>query len=92
MQHPKSSSVENSNDLVRLRVDDDDLVTNQDKLISPPMWLNLYELRRHRIEVNVIGHPATNRDREVDVRYRLHTPVDSHKSCSTWRRFRDTER
>ena len=57
---------------MRLRVDDDDLVTNQDKLISPPMWLNLHELRRHRIEVNVIRHPATNRDREVDVRFRLH--------------------
>jgi hypothetical protein len=54
----KSSSVENSNDLARLRVDDDDLVINQDKLISPPMWLNLHEFRRHRIEVNVVRHPT----------------------------------
>ena len=71
MQHPRSSRIENSNDLVRLRVDDDDLVGDQEELISPPMRLNLHELRRDRIEVNIVRYPAADRNREVDVRCRL---------------------
>jgi hypothetical protein len=66
------SNVEDCHDLERPRVDHDDLVADEEVLISTPAGIDLHEFAKHRIEMNGAWHPGADRDREVDVRRRLH--------------------
>jgi len=68
----RTSGVEDRHDLMRPRVDDDDLVADEEVVISTPTRIEKHDLFRHRIEMNRAGNPAADGNREVDVRHRLH--------------------
>src|SRR5580692_9992608 len=61
------SSVENRHDLERAGIDHDDLVPDEDELISAPIRINGYDLRRQRMERHFVRNAGADCDREVDV-------------------------
>lgn len=52
---------ENGDDLVRARVDDEDLVADQDIVVTAPLGIDHKHLHRQRIEVHAVRNTGADR-------------------------------
>src|SRR4249919_4364435 len=62
---------EDGDDLVRARIDDEELVTDQDVVVASPLGIDYEHFRRQRIETHALRHPGSHPHRYVEMR-RLH--------------------
>src|ERR1700759_2067796 len=75
------SRVENGDDLERFRIDDQNLVADQNELVAAPIRINVYDLGRKRMERDAVTrHAAADRNREVHVGDRSHVLLLDHGS------------
>src|SRR5439155_9083255 len=65
-------------DLVGVRVDDQDLFPDTNKLISAPLRVDRHHFRRNRVELHVTRHAGADRDREVDIGDRCNVLLLDH--------------
>src|SRR5436190_16433676 len=65
-------------DLVGIRVDDQDLFPDTNKLISAPLRVDRHHFRRNRMELDVTRHAGADRDREVDIGDRCNVLLLNH--------------
>src|SRR5438067_2167418 len=64
---PSDLDLENSHDLERVRIDDQDLLPDDDELKSSPFRIDHDDSLRQRMEAHVARNAGADRDREVDV-------------------------
>ena len=62
---------EDGDDLMRSRIDDEDLVADQDVAVASPLGIDYEHFRRQRIETHALRHPGSHPHRHVEMR-RLH--------------------
>src|SRR6185437_1873469 len=63
-------AVDDGNDLVSLRVDHDDLVADEDEVISPPFRVDRHDIGRKRMEGHVVRYAGADRDVEIHMLHR----------------------
>src|SRR6266851_1604027 len=76
---PSDLGFKDSHDLERPRIDHEDLVADEDELISAPFRINRHDLPRKRVESHVAWNAGADRDRKVHVVQRLNTLVADHR-------------
>src|SRR5258708_158268 len=74
----RNLDVKHVHDLVRARVHHQDLVVDQDVLISAPLRINRHDLLRKRVEPHFARNAGADRYREVHVLDRLNTLFLDH--------------
>jgi hypothetical protein len=58
--------VEDGDDLVRSRIDDEDLVADQDVVVASPLRIDHEHFRRQRIETHALRHPGSHPHDEME--------------------------
>src|SRR5882757_10577042 len=66
------SGVDDLDDLERPRVHHDDLVVDEEELISTPFRIDRDDFRRQRMESDVPRNVGADRNREVDIGHRAY--------------------
>src|SRR5438105_11170011 len=64
------SGFQNSDDLVRVRIHDHDLLLDEDELIPAPFRIDRHHALWQRMEGHIARYAGANRNREVHVRHR----------------------
>ena len=59
---------EDGDDLMRSRIDDEDLVADQDVVVASPLGIDHEHFRRQRIETHALRHPGSYQHRHVEMR------------------------
>src|SRR5882757_8278873 len=72
------SGLQNRHDLVGVRIDDHDLLLDQDKLISSPFRIDRDDSLRQGLEGHVARNAGADRDREVHIRLWLNVLLLDH--------------
>src|SRR5438445_581546 len=72
------SGFQNSDDLVRVRIHDHDLLLDEDELIPAPFRIDRHHSLRQRVEGHVARYAGADRNREVHVRHRLNALFLDH--------------
>src|SRR6202022_1708652 len=72
------SGLENSHDLKRPWVHHQDLVADEDELISAPFRIDRHNFRRERMEGHFAGNAGADRNREIGVADRRNVLIPDH--------------
>src|ERR1700687_2382405 len=67
--HSNASGFEDRDDLVRARIDDDDLVTDQDVVVAAPFGIDHDYFRRQRVETDAVGDAGAHAYRYIQMRW-----------------------
>src|SRR5229473_4218204 len=59
--------VEHGNDLERARIHHDDLIVDEEHLVTAPVRVDVDDFHRKRVERDLARNAGTDRDREIDV-------------------------
>src|SRR3954452_6241149 len=72
--------VQDSHDLIGVRIDDHDLVLDQDVAIGPPFRINRHDAGRQGVQLDALARNAgADRNREVHVGHRTHVLLADHR-------------
>src|ERR1700687_2490958 len=63
-----ATGLEDRDDLLRARIDDDDLVTDQDVVVAAPFGIDHDHFRRQRVETHAVGDAGSHPHRYVQTR------------------------